>query len=182
VLLLLLLLLLQVNYNEFSRSDSGQVLDDLTGGRIPNVHAWRDQVGGHVSEDAASNRSECTHSLQAVSTRHKALARPLTCCYCCRCCRCCCCSQLGADFVALFQMLPDVCGIAWVGGGANFAFSTTNDGCWNGYTHAHEIGEGLLQSLHKACNICMSSTEAAFTSHTGHTLNTIHIHKTSGAS
>jgi hypothetical protein len=40
-----LLLLLQVNYDEFSRRDSGQVLDDLTQGRIPNVHAWRDQVG-----------------------------------------------------------------------------------------------------------------------------------------
>ncbi|KAF6263528.1 ricin B lectin domain-containing protein [Scenedesmus sp. NREL 46B-D3] len=37
-------------------------------------------------------------------------------------------------------MLPDVCGIAYVGGGAGLAFSTTNDGCWNGYTHAHEIG------------------------------------------
>ncbi|KAF6263527.1 hypothetical protein COO60DRAFT_1635142 [Scenedesmus sp. NREL 46B-D3] len=35
--------LVSVNYNEFSRSNSGDVLDDLRNNRIPNVHAWRDQ-------------------------------------------------------------------------------------------------------------------------------------------
>jgi hypothetical protein len=47
-------LLLQVNYNEFSRSTSDEVLDDLTDGKIPNVHAWRNKVGAHFFEVTAS--------------------------------------------------------------------------------------------------------------------------------
>jgi hypothetical protein len=57
LLLLVLLLLLQVNYNEFSRRNSDEVLNDLTAGRIPNVHAWRDQVRRHTSAAAATLQS-----------------------------------------------------------------------------------------------------------------------------
>lgn len=61
----------QVTYTEVAGDTGNRALDDITAGRIPNVHAWRNEVRGTTATSQTACASVWTLSKQAMPLHHQ---------------------------------------------------------------------------------------------------------------